>query len=709
MPRSSSFLPALVALTTMIPLGAVTTGPAAAAAPVRRESTPLQVTIDALSPSVLSGGGPDRRPIRVTGSVTNTSTDRWVAVNMHAFVSGDPIRTSAELAEEAKRDPADAVGERITRSGSFDTVDSLEPGETAPYSLRLNPDLLAATEPGTYWFGVHAMGDDGTGRDAVADGRARTFLPFVPDTRAFRDVALDAALVVPIRYDIRHEPDGRLSDVDRWADSLSDGGALRTLVDFGASSGDTPLTWLLDPAVPDAVRALVAGNPPRSLDDTSPLPEDPSAEPSEESTSGTDSEPTEETPPQVNPATEPGASWLERLREAIEGDEVHALPYGDLDVSAAATRNPQLYTHARKRSARALKELDVSSPPGVGSPSGYLDPAALDMIKRRSTVVVTDRMYGANPPTVARVSGRTLITSSFSTGEGGPGPDDPLAAVALRQRILGEAAVRALSPRPQPLVVLLPHFWRPASTTGFFSGLDVEWLDLTTLDSIAFADGREVDPERLDYPESQALRSLDEANFDSASALIGRGRTLEEVLLRNDEVAADVVAQALTTLSHAARNHPDSSRAEADRSNRWIGAQLASITVNAPPSVTLSSASGGFSATVSNALEHPVRVRVEAVTDSTLRIEDSSAIDVPAGGQASVPLEASTDRLGVHNVELIVTTEDGTPIGSTDTLPIRPTNVSSVIWLILGTGVALLFGAILVRLVRRVRRARAAA
>jgi hypothetical protein len=34
--------------------------------------------------------------------------------------------------------------------------------------------------------------------------------------------------------------------------------------------------------------------------------------------------------------------------------------------------------------------------------------------------------------------------------------------------------------------------------------------------------------------------------------------------------------------------------------------------------------------------------------------------------------------------------------------------VSQVIWLILGTGVALLFIAIVVRLVRRVRRARAA-
>ena len=47
-----------------------------------------------------------------------------------------------------------------------------------------------------------------------------------------------------------------------------------------------------------------------------------------------------------------------------------------------------------------------------------------------------------------------------------------------------------------------------------------------------------------------------------------------------------------------------------------------------------------------------------------------------------------------------------TPLGSTDELAIRSAQVSKVIWLIIGTGAALLFGAIVIRLVRRVRSTR---
>ena len=54
---------------------------------------------------------------------------------------------------------------------------------------------------------------------------------------------------------------------------------------------------------------------------------------------------------------------------------------------------------------------------------------------------------------------------------------------------------------------------------------------------------------------------------------------------------------------------------------------------------------------------------------------------------------------------LLLTDSDGVPIGSSDSLPIRSNRVSNVIWLILGTGVALLFATIVVRLVRRIRTA----
>ncbi len=72
-------------------------------------------------------------------------------------------------------------------------------------------------------------------------------------------------------------------------------------------------------------------------------------------------------------------------------------------------------------------------------------------------------------------------------------------------------------------------------------------------------------------------------------------------------------------------------------------------------------------------------------------------------------LDAHANRVGVTNVTLAVTDVDGNPLGETDELPIRSAQVSVVIWLIIGTGVGLLFLAILVRLFRRVRgRGRAA-
>ncbi len=79
------------------------------------------------------------------------------------------------------------------------------------------------------------------------------------------------------------------------------------------------MTWLVDPAVPDAVRDLVAGNPPRPLDETVPTPPGDADSPSptpDSSASDTTESPTddpEEAPegaPQ-NAATEPGAAWLE--------------------------------------------------------------------------------------------------------------------------------------------------------------------------------------------------------------------------------------------------------------------------------------------------------------------------------------------------------------------------------------------------------------
>lgn len=677
------------------------------AAPRAPDSTPLSVTLDAMTPSYV----PRQGSVRISGSITNEDEQTWTAINVLAFISDAPI-TSTEALRDATALPADEpVGARITVPGTFDTLTSLAPGRTAQFSVRVPRSALGVSAAGVYWFGVHALGQSPDGRDAIADGRARTFLPLVPRTR--RSVA--TALVVPLRQRISHAADGSLDDLEAWTDLLSPGGRLRSLVDFGASAGTRPLTWLVDPALTDAVRNLTIGNPPRSLAPPPEETETPSESATPDSTAtpepspSTTEDPAEEEDPELAAAADSGSAWLDRLHEALGTGEILALPYGDVDVAGAAERDTSIYQRARTRSGNVLAPWGLPTSPAVASPSGYLNVRGIDVVERRTTVLVTDRMFPDGAPAVARTAGARLVTMSSDAATGGPGPDDRLAAVALRQRIVSEAALRLLAPERRPLVVVLPQDWTPTGTTGFFEGLDIGWLRLTSVADVSGRPARAVPLDRLDYPPAQARRELDGANFTSAATLIKAGETLQNVLSGNETVGSVVADEALTGASYSSRPDANAARAATDRSRAWIEEQLRSIQITAPRAVTLSSASGRFAATLNNGLDQTVTVSVEAQTEQSLRVSVPETIEIGPNGRTTVLLNASARTLGVHNVTLVVTDGDGTPLGSSDSVPIRSAQVSDVIWVILGTGVALLFGAIAVRLFRRVRAARKAA
>ena len=693
--RPLSLLPALVAVAATL----VAPAPAQAHAP--DEPAPLAITIDALSPSYI----PKKGPIRVSGSITNHDDVPWSAVRVYSFIGDTPITSSAELAEAAKIDPAAEVGARVTTPGTYDTLDRIDPGQSRQFSIKVPRNELHVDQPGVYWFGIHALGETAEGRLDGADGRARTFIPLVPNTGH----AVDTALVVPLRHEITRTADGRLEDVAGWTDTLSPGGQLRSLVDFGAAAGSRPLTWLIDPALPDAVRWLAAGNPPRSLAPTGVT--SPGASPGTGATSapGATSDGGTSGEQSVDPAaTAAGNAWLGRLHEGLGFSQILALPYGDLDVAAAAQHDPGLYQRARKRSGSTLAPWGLRMTPAISSPSGYLDAKGMGLADRNTTVLVTDRMFGGDAPPVARTAGTRLVTSSSGAARGGPGPGARLAPTALRQRIVSEAALHLLAPGRPPLVVVVPPYWTPTSSAGFYEGLDVPWLHLTDLSGATQGPARAVPPDALTYPAHQARRELDRPDFKAADALIRSGATLQNVLKGNDDVASVVADEALSGTSYASRLHPVVTRAGADRSRAWINAELSSIRVSAPRAVYLSSTSGRFAATITNGLDQPVTVSLKALADAPLSITGPTTVDIGPRGRATVLLTAHTRKVGVHNVTLMVTDGAGAPLGSSDQLPIRSAQVSGVIWLILGTGVALLFGAIAVRLFRRLRARRVA-
>ncbi len=711
-----SCLPALAAVLATSVVWLVPTAPAQAhppahAAAVLRPAaeSPLVVTIDDLRPAYIPRSG----PIRINGSVTNTDDDTWTTVNVYSFVGDTAMTTPEELAAATELEESEYVGERILSAGTSDSIPVLEPGASEQFSLEVPRSEIAATDAGVYWFGVHALGQGPEGRDENADGRSRTFIPLIPpSTRG----TVKTAVVVPLRRAIVYAADGSLADPASWSRGLSPGGRLRALVDFGASAGSRPVSWLVDPALPEAVARLTRGNPPRSLAPTvEPPVVEPSGTPTESPTRSPSSGPAPtgesvevEPDPQEVAAAEAARTWLLRLEEAIGSDEVLALPYGDLDVPSAAAHDPDSYLRARGRAGGVLTPLDVQTTPAVAAPSGYLDAEGLAIVEDDATVLVTDRMFGADPPGVAEVDGHRVIVTSSAAAAGGPPPGDPRTAVAMRQRLLSEAAVRLLGKGRKPLVVVLPQDWVPQAFSGFFTGLDLPWLELTTVADAGDRRGSEVPAIELAYPLDQSERELDAAGFAAADRLREQGLALQSLLSVNDSVGGEVADQSLAGTSYSTRVSRSLAQASLLRSTAWIEERLGSVSIDAPRGVTLSGETGGFSATISNRLDQPVTVSVTAASDQ-LDIAPVEPVQIAARSRTTIPLSASTRVPGVHNVTLLLTDADGRPLGSVDRLPIRSAQVSGIIWAIMGVGAFLLFGTIAMRLVRRVRGARAAA
>lgn len=714
---------ALLALLVAL-LGVLLPAPARAA---DQPADPLAMTIEDIDGATINGSG----PITVSGTITNNDDTAWTDVNVYPFLGNTPITSERALATQAAL-PLDAyVGQRILVQGHYATIDKIAPGQTIDWSLSLPRRYLEARTagPGVYWFGVHALGADANGRDSDADGRARTFLPLLPSGRAaMRRLRADperVAVVLPIRHRVIYQPDGRIANVANWTRDLSDTGRLGQLLSFGSASTD--ISWLVDPAVLDAVRRLAAGNPGRNLGPTdgqggqgdqggspsgSASPGSPSAadaagdDASPGDTSSGDAQhesPDEQATRERTAAAQSAAqSWLDRFRGSVVGHEVLALPYADPDLPAMAAADPGLYDQARARGNAVLTDLGIHATPAVAPPTGYLDAKALKLLDDHPLTLVSDRMIRGAAPAVADVSGNSLVVTSADAASGGPAPD-PTSAIGLRQRIVAQAALRARSHRP--VVVVLPDT-PSGSGLAFVHTLEsTSWLRLGQVaDAVRDQAPTPVETSRLVYPESEATAQIPGTVFSSVDDLIRAGRTLERVLSRNDEVATEVLQEALTSTSYAARaGHGEAADRSADRINGYFS----DIRLEVPPRVALSSTSGHFSVTIDNALDEPISVKIRPVTDDGLHVSVPDILEVPPHSRSTQLLNARATRNGAHSVRIELTDSVGHRVGDGADIPLRTGQVSIIIWWFIGVGCALLFGAIAIRFVRRIRAAQA--
>jgi len=716
------------ALVVTVAAGAAHAGsvPAALGAPAAVESTPLQVSMDSLTPSAI----PDEGRIRVTGQITNASDDVWRDLNVYLLTSAAPFTTSRELVAAQGTDPASEIGARLTAAELYDPVGELQPGSSVGYTLNVpREDLEISGDPGVYWLGVHVLGaDQDGGRDSVADGRARTFVPLMQDEK--RAPSTSIAMVMPVKADVRRTANGRLRDLTSWHELLSEEGRLGRLLALSGTSGTLSLTWVVDPAVLDAVNTVAADNPRRSIartgagsDGADQGESPPGQDEGQGEEQGQDDEQggeVEEEPaePNVAPTAQAleAAGWLDTFRRQAAQHTVLTVPYGDMDVAAALRLGfGGLYERATELSATTMTEQDIDAEAVVAPTTGLLPRAVFPRLDPDTAVLLSDAAIpAATGPVVEPTDrGHRVVLADASARRGGPAPTPPFQALALRQRILGEAAVHALSAdRDQPLVVSTPQLWDPGSDwrrAAFFEGLQVPWLRTVDLPDVA-ATGAPSTTASSDldlviaYPESEAKAELSIANPLAAQELDDTGRVYAGLLNQNDTIDNDLSKAAMLAAGVRARAHPNASVETARTATAKVRTVMEQVRIEGPSFVTLSSGEGTFAITLVNDLDQPVTVGVQATTGTTeLEIPSPDPVSLGPGQRASVRLRATANDIGVHAVSLVPTNRNGATLGNATRFNVRSSQVGLVIWAVMGVGALILFGAIAVRLVRRFR------
>ncbi|HEX2895841.1 MAG TPA: DUF6049 family protein [Marmoricola sp.] len=687
LPRAVAALMAALVAATALTLAA---GPAGAEE--TETASPLTVTLSQLTPSTI----PKKGRIVLAGTVRNSSTELWSAINVHPFLSRVPMTDRDQLTVAAASDPSLEVGTRLTEIGQFATIGDLLPGQTAPFRISLKVKDLPFTEstPGVYWIGVHALGDHTAGREV--GGRARTFIPLVPD-----GAHTAVSLVVPLRERVRRDHLGQVLDTSDWSRLLGDNGRLERIAALLDTAGGLPATMLVDPAVIDAVGSIAADNPPLSLGQKSSQTPAPTPSPNPSglvSPSRSDN--------RFGPQDrQHAARWLAQVGDAATWQRVLGLGYADPDTAALSRRRPQLIDLAAKESAAAFKRLGIDSAPAVAPPSGWLEDGALHSIPQDTTILVSDH---AAPRT--RTHWRTperqdLVFTDEQAASGGPGPTPPLDALAVRQRIVSDAALRAIGGWSSPMVVELPANWDPGpdwQAADLFGGLNVPWLDLLPLDQAPR--NTPVFDAALGYPASERRAEIGMANVSAARTLTSTASVMDELLRSTNDVKHGLTGIALEAVSLNARRDQLRARSQVLAANATMRGRLDEVSVVGTDFVTLSGGAGTITVTLVNQLDQPITVGIRPrVSSPDVKIQAPKALDLAPGQRTVLRLHAEASSIGVHEVTLTPVTAQGSELGTPLTFSLRTSQVGMLIWGVLIGGSVLLVVMILRRILRGVR------
>lgn len=656
-------------------------GPVLTAVPAEAADKPsLTVTISSLSPSQLRVGS----TVTMTGTVTNHDEHTWGKVQAYLVIPGSPFTTRAQIGE-AIDNGASYTGTRVTDQGLFDDMGDVAPGKTEKFQIKVPYGKLGISgAEGVYPVGVQILGTNADGKRSLnAIARATTFLPLISSGRK----AVPASIVWPFLMPDYRGVDGKYHDARATLADVSTGGQLRNLLNLAMSVPRRAATPLIDPALLVGVDDLVHRRH---------LPK---------SVKITDAE------------VEQARVFLADLLSFARTASPWVLGYGRDDVLALADNpdlRPALVAAVNDATEAALTKFQLSgrrvswptkegvtasllnSLRGNGDNPVIVASSALPSWQRRLGSIV---QYATSRGPVP-----LLVNDSLDVGV--PGEDS---VVTLRQRILSEAALAVLQRTIDPksladAVTMVDPQWDPGNTSTngqLASAFDAPFVSGASLDDLltkplATYSGK--------VPVVAKARPLARTLLQATADLLRTGSTLTSIMPDKEGAAAGYSRDAAEVIGVRWRQHAQTGVTIARARARAAGTDLGKVTIEGPPSVTLSSSSGGFPLTITNGTTHDIRIGISIDSSNpALTIPGVKPVEVGAGERHTVTVSIDLRNQNTTYLTASLISGNGETIGvPTKSFKVRSSKVGAVLWVAMGLTVAL----VLVALFRRFRRRR---
>lgn len=651
----------------------------------------VSVAVDSLTPSAASDGD----TVTVSGTVTNNGKQTVTGAHVDLQV-GPPIETRSSIDTLAKKS-ADLQGPSGEKVGGKYTekYSALTPGVAEPFSISVPADKLDLGRDGVYQLAVSLSGKTSAQPWDQVLGIQRTFLPWQPEeaetktkTTFLWPLVSSAHMAAETGSNEQQTPVFR---DDELAEEISPGGRLEQMVSLGKG---LDVTWVVDPDLLASVDAMTRSYQVRAADGS--------------------------TTPGKN--QEVAKHWLAELQQAVTGNEVAALPFGDPDLASLAHNGTNVtgsLGHLKEATDVADETVDTilhvkPSTDFVWPVDGAVDPsivkvatsAGADKVITRSDSLQDNLSY---TPSAARpIGGGTtavVADSRMSTAFQGDLTRASASTLAV-QRFLAQSLTLGLQTGKQRSVVVAPQRMpsaRQAQAMAEALGAlqDGNWSESQDLTSAAKAKPDPAANTRVPsasaYPSSLRKQELPRAAFEQIARTQGKLEKFKVILTRQSRVVTPFGRAMNREMSTSWRGRGIAAVGYRHGIESYLNGLIDGVKLIQKSETKLSGRSATIPVTVQNNLVQGVdhlQLRLTSKNPTRLKIGgdayEEQRVTVNGGHAQSVKFPTSANANGRAEVVAQLYTEDGQKYGAPVTFDVKVTEVTPTVMLVIGGGVLLL-------------------